>query len=98
MSRFHQSHSGLMCSPGPPRGVASPRPIADLAAAGQVALEMGVSITPRGGGTSLSGQSIGPGLVVDCSKYLNAVLDIDPAGRTARVQPGVVLDQFNRAL
>src|SRR5262249_1287112 len=50
------------------------------------------------GGTSLSGQSIGPGIVLDCSKYLNAVLDVDPATRVARVQPGVVLDEFNRAL
>src|SRR5262249_49548819 len=54
--------------------------------------------TPRGGGTSLSGQSIGPGLIVDCSKYLNNIVTIDPTSRTARVQPGVVLDQFNRAL
>ena len=64
----------------------------------QIAGEMHVPITPRGGGTSLSGQSIGPGIVLDCSKYLNAILDIDPAGRVARVQPGVVLDQLNRAL
>src|SRR5205814_7258806 len=71
---------------------------ADLVAAVQIAAELEVPVVPRGGGTSLSGQSIGPGLVIDCSKYLNAVLDIDPAGRVARVQPGVVLDQFNRAL
>src|SRR5205807_2871330 len=44
------------------------------------------------------GQSIGPGLVIDCSKYLNAILEIDPTARMARVQPGVVLDQLNRAL
>src|SRR5262249_6077596 len=55
-------------------------------------------ITPRGGGTSLSGQSIGPGLIIDCSKYLNNVLEIDPTTHVARIQPGVVLDQFNRAL
>src|SRR5207245_5324853 len=58
---------------------------------------MHIPITARGGGTSLSGQSIGPGIVMDCSKYLNAILDIDPAARTARVQPGVILDQLNRA-
>src|SRR5207249_4806464 len=54
-------------------------------------------ITARGGGTSLSGQSIGPGVILDCSKYLNQVLDIDPVARTARIQPGVILDQLNRA-
>src|SRR5258708_1435905 len=59
---------------------------------------MDVPITARGGGTSLSGQSIGPGIVIDCSKYLDHILDIDPTARVARVQPGVILDQFNRAL
>jgi len=81
-----------------PLGVVVPRTTDDIVAVIQVAGEMGVPITARGGGTSLSGQSIGPGIVLDCSKYLNQVLDIDPAGRVARVQPGVVLDQFNRAL
>jgi FAD/FMN-containing dehydrogenase/Fe-S oxidoreductase len=81
-----------------PLGVVVPRTAADVVAVVQVAGEMGVPITPRGGGTSLSGQSIGPGVVLDCSKYLNRVLDLDPAARVARVQPGVVLDQFNRAL
>src|SRR5438876_838966 len=81
-----------------PLGVVLPRTVADLHTTVQIAAEMSVSITARGGGTSLSGQSIGPGLVIDCSKYLNQILDIDPTARTARVQPGVVLDQLNRAL
>src|SRR5438067_716989 len=81
-----------------PLGVVVPRTAEDVVTVVQVAGEMGVPITARGGGTSLSGQSIGPGVVLDCSKYLNQVLDIDPAGRMARVQPGVVLDQLNRAL
>jgi FAD/FMN-containing dehydrogenase/Fe-S oxidoreductase len=81
-----------------PLGVVIPRTRQDLVTAVQVAAELGVPVTARGGGTSLSGQSIGTGLVIDCSKYLNAVLDVDPVGRTARVQPGVVLDQLNRAL
>src|SRR5207248_4739690 len=68
-----------------------------LVAAVQIAAEMQVSVVPRGGGTSLSGQSVGPGVVIDCSKYLNRILDLDPAGRTVRVQPGVVLDELNRA-
>jgi FAD/FMN-containing dehydrogenase/Fe-S oxidoreductase len=81
-----------------PLGVVIPRTPADLVAAVQIAAEQEVPIVPRGGGTSLSGQSIGPGLVIDCSKYLNQILDIDPGARVARVQPGVVLDQLNRAL
>jgi FAD/FMN-containing dehydrogenase/Fe-S oxidoreductase len=81
-----------------PLGVVIPRTTDDLVAAVQIAAELEVPIVPRGGGTSLSGQSIGPGMVIDCSKYLNAILDVDPAARVARVQPGVVLDQLNRAL
>jgi FAD/FMN-containing dehydrogenase len=81
-----------------PLGVVLPRTVEALHAAVNIALEMHVPLVPRGGGTSLSGQSIGAGLIVDCSKYLNQILDIDRAGRTARVQPGVVLDALNRAL
>src|ERR1051326_4808321 len=81
-----------------PIGVVIPRSPEDIQTTVQVAREMRVPITPRGGGTSLSGQSIGPGIVLDCSKYLNRVLDIDPVQRVARIQPGVVLDLFNRAL
>ncbi|HWG46147.1 MAG TPA: FAD-linked oxidase C-terminal domain-containing protein [Gemmataceae bacterium] len=81
-----------------PLGVVIPKSIADIVAIVQIAAEAEVPITARGGGTSLSGQSIGPGIVLDCSKYLNAILDIDPTGRIARVQPGVVLDALNNAL
>ncbi len=81
-----------------PLGVVLPRTVEDVVAVVQVAAETHTPITARGGGTSLSGQSIGPGVVLDCSKYLNAVLDVDPAGSVARVRPGVVLDQLNREL
>lgn len=81
-----------------PLGVVIPRSVEDLVTTVQVAVEAGVSITARGGGTSLSGQSIGPGVVLDCSKYLNRVLDFDPGTRRIRVQPGLVLDQLNRAV
>jgi FAD/FMN-containing dehydrogenase/Fe-S oxidoreductase len=81
-----------------PLGVVLPRTADDLVAVVQLAAETRTPLVPRGGGTSLSGQSIGPGLVVDCSKYLNAVGPVDVAGRTVRVQPGVVLDHLNRAL
>lgn len=81
-----------------PLGVIIPRTPADLIATVQIAADMRVPITARGGGTSLSGQSIGPGIILDCSKYLNQILDIDPSGHRVRIQPGVVLDQLNSAL
>ncbi len=81
-----------------PLGVVIPRSADDLAVTVQVAAEMEIPITARGGGTSLSGQSIGPGIILDCSKYLNNVLEINPETLTARIQPGVVLDQLNRAV
>jgi FAD/FMN-containing dehydrogenase/Fe-S oxidoreductase len=81
-----------------PLGVAVPRTPDDLVAAVGIAADLGVPITARGGGTSLTGQSIGPGLVIDCSKYLNAVGPVDVSGRRVRVQPGVVLDHLNREL
>jgi FAD/FMN-containing dehydrogenase/Fe-S oxidoreductase len=82
----------------PPLGVVVPKTEEDLQVAVQIAADLGVPITARGGGTSLSGQSIGPGIVLDCSKYLNRVGEVDVANRTVRVQPGVVLDQLNREL
>lgn len=55
-------------------------------------------IAPRGGGTGTNGQSLTSGIVVDCSRHMNHVLEIDPVRRVARVQTGVVKDQLNRAL
>jgi len=81
-----------------PLGVVIPRTEDDLVAAVQMAAETHTPIIARGGGTSLSGQSIGPGIVIDCSKYLNAIGPIDISSRRVKVQPGVVLDQLNRAL
>src|SRR5262245_2097883 len=81
-----------------PLGVVLPKTRDDLTSAVQIAADLGVPITARGGGTSLSGQSIGPGLVIDCSKYLNGVGEVDVSGRRVRVWPGVVLDHLNREL
>ena len=81
-----------------PLGVVVPRNADDLTATVQIASELGVPITARGGGTSLSGQSIGPGIVIDCSKFMNQIGEVDVTGRKVRVQPGVVLDQLNREL
>ena len=55
-------------------------------------------LTMRGGGTSQAGQAIGSGVIVDTSKYFNRILEVNPAERWARVEPGVVLDELNAAL
>jgi len=57
-----------------------------------------VAITPRGGGTGTNGQSLTTGIVVDCSRHMNRILEIDPVRRIARVEAGVVKDQLNKAL
>lgn len=55
----------------------------------------GVPVLPRGGGTSLAGQTVGPGLVIDCSKHMNRILELNADERWVRVEPGIVLDQLN---
>jgi FAD/FMN-containing dehydrogenase/Fe-S oxidoreductase len=82
-----------------PAGVVAPRDTADVQAAVEVAREHGVPILPRGAGSSLAGQAVGPGCVVlDLSRYMDAILDIDPENRTATVQPGVVQDDLDDRL
>jgi len=80
-----------------PLGVVVPRTVADVVATVQITSEAGVPLVPRGAGTSLSGQSIGAGVVIDFSKYLNRIVEIDSANFTARIEPGVVLDHLNAA-
>ncbi|MFM9372023.1 FAD-binding and (Fe-S)-binding domain-containing protein [Streptomyces sp. Da 82-17] len=58
----------------------------------------GVAVTLRGAGTSIAGQAVGDGVVVDTSRHLGAVLAVDPEARTARVEPGVVLDDLQKVL
>ena len=81
-----------------PVGVVVPRTEEDALAALQVALEEGVPVLPRGGGTSQCGQTVGAALVIDNSKHLNEVIAFDKEARTVTVQPGVVLDQLNAYL
>jgi len=81
-----------------PVGVVVPRTEEDALVALRVALEEGVPVLPRGGGTSQSGQTVGAALVIDNSKHLNEVIAFDKAARTVTVQPGVVLDQLNAYL
>ncbi|HET9517428.1 MAG TPA: FAD-linked oxidase C-terminal domain-containing protein [Actinoplanes sp.] len=73
-----------------PQAIVRPRVDDDVVATLAVCRELGVPITARGAGTSVAGNAIGPGVVIDFSRHLNRVLDIDPAARTARVQAGVV--------
>jgi FAD/FMN-containing dehydrogenase/Fe-S oxidoreductase len=81
-----------------PDGVVHPRSAADVAAAVRICAMHGLPITARGGGTGLTGGAVNRGVQLDCSRFLNRVLDIDPAKRTARVEPGVVLDELNAVL
>ncbi len=82
-----------------PAGVVIPRTVEDVQAAVRIAADHDVPILPRGAGSSLAGQAVGPGCVVlDFSKYLDEILDVDPEAKRARVQPGVVQDHLDAAL
>jgi FAD/FMN-containing dehydrogenase/Fe-S oxidoreductase len=81
-----------------PVGVVLPRSDEAARTALAIALESGVPVLPRGAGSSQCGQTVGAALVIDGSKYLDRVLEVDAAGRRAVVQPGVVLDALNAQL
>src|SRR5574337_1453238 len=80
-----------------PLGVVIPRDDDDIAATLRIAADAGTPILPRGAGTSLAGQAIGRAFILDCSKYMSRILDLDAARSQARVQPGVVQDDLNQA-
>ncbi|MDH3735051.1 MAG: FAD-binding protein, partial [Gemmatimonadota bacterium] len=75
-----------------------PRSAQDVVRSVELAAEAGVPITARGAGTSMSGQSIGSGLVLDTSLGLNGIREFDPEARRVVVEPGIVLDELNRYL
>ena len=81
-----------------PVGVFVPRTARDVAIAIDIARDMKVPVLPRGAGTSQCGQTVGACLVIDNSKHRRAILDVDTANRTAKVEPGLVLDHLNAAL
>jgi len=81
-----------------PIGVVVPRTVDDAARAVAIAAEEGVPVLPRGGATSLSGQTIGEALVLDFSKYLHRIGVVDRGRMTVRVEPGAVLDRLNAHL
>jgi FAD/FMN-containing dehydrogenase/Fe-S oxidoreductase len=79
-----------------PLGVVLPRTEADMVATVRECARFRVPVTARGGGTSQAGQAIGPGLALDCSRFFNQVLEIDPGAGWVRVRPGCVLDELNQ--
>jgi FAD/FMN-containing dehydrogenase/Fe-S oxidoreductase len=81
-----------------PVGVIVPKTEDDVRVALEIAREEGVSLLPRGGGTSQSGQTVGRSLAIDFTKHLNGIVESDTEARTAIVQPGIVLDELNRQL
>ncbi|MGW0293205.1 FAD-binding and (Fe-S)-binding domain-containing protein [Streptomyces tuirus] len=80
-----------------PRGVVAPVDADDVAAVLAVCREHGVPVVARGGGTSIAGQATGTGVVLDFTRHMNRLVDLDPEARTAVVQPGLVLDRLQEA-
>ena len=80
-----------------PIGVVFPRDADDVAAVVSTAAEFGVPVLPRGAGTSLAGQTVGHAIVMDLSRHMSRITEIDAGQRVARVQPGVVQEQLNLA-
>src|ERR1700721_1841983 len=81
-----------------PQAVAVPKTENDLCKLVRFAHESGTSLIPRAAGTSLAGQVVGGGIVVDISRHMTRILEIDAAARRVRVQPGVVRNELNLAL
>ena len=81
-----------------PLAVAFPKSVADVGRIVRFAAEHRVGLVPRGAGTSLAGQVVGGGIVVDLGRHLHRILDLDVERRRVRVQPGVVRNELNRFL
>jgi FAD/FMN-containing dehydrogenase/Fe-S oxidoreductase len=80
-----------------PIGVVAPMDTDDVEAAVAVCSTHGVPVLPRGAGTSIAGQAVNTAVVLDFTKHLNGIVELDPEARTARVQPGLVLDKLRDA-
>ena len=78
-----------------PVGVVVPRHVEDIQAAVKIAAKLGIPVIPRGGGSSVSGQTVGIGLVIDHSKYLHKIIEINIEEQWAEVESGVSLDALN---
>src|ERR1700684_1041049 len=101
--RFDRGSRAMYASDGSnyrqvPIGLVVPRDDDDVIRTVAACRKFGAPVLPRGAGTSLAGQTCNVAVILDFTKYMNKILEIDPAGRFARVQPGVVLDTLrNRA-
>ncbi|MBI2171260.1 MAG: FAD-binding protein [Chloroflexi bacterium] len=82
----------------PPVGVVLPRSAGDVAAVVSLCAQAGVAVLPRGGGTSLAGQTVNHAVVMDFSKYMRGVLEVNQEQRWVRAQPGIPLDELNHHL
>ena len=80
-----------------PAAVAFPRAAEEIAVILRTCRDHGVPLTMRGAGTSIAGNAVGPGVVLDVSRFLTRIIAVDPDTRTATVEPGVVLDDLQRA-
>ena len=81
-----------------PLGVVIPRNSDDVISVHEISSKNKTIITPRGGGTSLSGQTVNSGIVVDFSKYMNKIIEVCPEEKWVRAQPGITIDNLNRHL
>lgn len=81
-----------------PLGIAFPKTEEELAQVVQIAYELKIPVIPRGGATGITGGCLGKGLVIDTSKYLHQILEVNYDDEYVRVQPGVVLDDLNQLL
>ena len=100
--RFDRSARALYATDGSnyrqvPIGVVLPRDVDDVMATVALCRKFGAPLLCRGGGTSLAGQCCNVAVILDFSKYMARILEIDPVRRIARVQPGVVLDSLRAA-
>ena len=81
-----------------PFGVVVPKTTQDLVSAVEIAAEHNIPILPRGGGTSQCGQTVNEAIVIDCSQYLNKIVNFDYENMRISVEPGIVLDHLNSYL
>jgi FAD/FMN-containing dehydrogenase/Fe-S oxidoreductase len=100
--RFSGGDRGLYASDASnyrmiPIGVVLPRTEDDVLHTLEACRKFGAPIVARGGGTGIPGQSVNTAVLLDFSKYMNAIVELDPERRVARVQPGIVLDELRKA-
>jgi len=81
-----------------PVGVVFPEHTADVAAVVEYCAERDVPVLPRGGGTSLAGQAVNEAVVLDFTRHMDGLIEVDPEGRRARARPGIYLGDVNAAL